>query len=161
MKTSEILNEIEKHIKEQNLEGEKVEAPKSGAKKKDIKKNFIYLILLYLLNILKLPIQIFEKYLKEEILKTIKKDVKLYALTIILIAVLIMFFSVFWLSVSLGVAIYFYGKGYSMLLSVVYSGVFQIISFFVLSTITVFVFKKIKSARAVKKIIHFIDNSED
>ena len=161
MKTSEILNEIEKHIREQNLENEKVEKPKKGVKKKDIKKNFIYLILLYLLNILKLPIRIFEKYLKEEILKVIKKDIKLYALTLVLLAVLVVFFSVFWLSISFLVGVYFYERGYSMLISVLYSGIFQIISFFVLSIITVLVFKKIKSAKTVKKIIHFIDNSED
>jgi ABC-type multidrug transport system fused ATPase/permease subunit len=161
MKTSEILNEIEKHIKEQEQENEKLEDVKDGEKKKDTKKNFMYLVLLFLFNILKLPIQIFEKYLKEEILKAVKKDLKLYFLTIFLLIVLMVFFSVFWLSISFGVGVYFYEKGYSMLISMVYSGVFQILSFLAVSLITLFSFRKIKSVKTVKKIIHFIDDPKD
>jgi len=161
MKTSEILEEIEKHLKEQEREkegSEKMEEAKEGMKKKDTKKNFMYLVLLFLFNILKLPIQIFEKYLKEEILKAVKKDLKLYFLTLCLLVVLAVFFSAFWLTLSFGVGVYFYEKGYSMFTSVLYSGMFQILSFFTVSLAAVFLFRKMRLVKTVKKIIHFIDN---
>ena len=106
----------------------------------------------FFLNILKAPFRIIAKYLKKEIIATIKKDAKLLAFIMGILGVLLVFFSVLWLFISIAVGVYFQEQGHSILVSIVYSIVFQLICFIFLGFIAFISSKKIKSLKMLKNL---------
>ncbi len=101
---------------------------------------------------MKSPFKIIAKYLKNEIIAAIKKDAKLYAIIMGLMGVLFVFFSVLWLFISVAIGVYFNEKGHSILMSIIYSIGFQLISFVFIGAIAFIASKKIKSLKMLKKL---------
>ncbi|OQX97247.1 MAG: hypothetical protein B6I20_13040 [Bacteroidetes bacterium 4572_117] len=152
MDTLEILDKIEEIINRDNLNLTENEKGKDDSIKKSPLKEFMNLILSFFLNILKIPFKLVAKYVTTEIIKAVKKDSKLYAFIMGLMGVMFVFFSVLWLFISVAVGIYFYDKGYSIFISVVYSIIFQVISFSMVGTVAFIASKNIKSLKMFKEI---------
>ncbi len=104
------------------------------------------------MNILKTPFIIIAKFLRDELVDSIKNDVKIYALIIGIMGVLFVFFSVIWLFISVAVGVYFYDKGYSLQLSIIYSIGFQAVCFLLIGLIALIASRNLKSFKILKKI---------
>lgn len=110
------------------------------------------MLLQFFLNIIKSPFKIIAKYLRDEIIIAVKKDAKIYAILMGIMGILFVFFSVMWLFISVAIGVYFFEQGYPILISIIYSIGFQIISFILLSLIAFFALKKLKSIKMLKKL---------
>ncbi len=152
MEVLEILDKIEDIIENQNHETAKDDKNQEEGtqEKKSSVKDVTNLLLSFLLSILKAPFQLVAKYLKNEIISTIKKDARLYALIMGLMGVMFVFFVVLWLFISVIVGVYFYESGKSILISISYSIGFQIISFAIVGIIAFSASKKVKSLKLLK-----------
>lgn len=147
METKEILDRLEKIIKENELSLDSNTESSSNSF-----KEFFFLILSFFLNILNAPFKLVAKYITNEIVKAIKKDAKLYAFIMTLMGVMFIFFSVLWFFISFAVGIYFFEQGNSILLSVLYSIAFQIISFIIVAIIAFVAMKSIKSLKLLIEV---------
>ncbi|MCD4771848.1 MAG: hypothetical protein K8R41_00525 [Bacteroidales bacterium] len=158
MEILEILEKIEEIIKSRDskLSEEKIETELENESeshpKKNIIKDIFYLVLSFILNILKAPFKLIAKYIKDEIFAVIKKDAKLYMFILFFLRVLLMFSSVLWFFISVAVGVYFYEKGHSILISIIYSIGFQLISFIIISLIIYIASRKIKSFKMMKNM---------
>ncbi len=152
MEVLEILDKIEDIIENQSHETAKDDKNQEEGtqEKKSSVKDVTNLLLSFLLSILKAPFQLVAKYLKNEIISTIKKDARLYALIMGLMGVMFVFFVVLWLFISVIVGVYFYESGKSILISISYSIGFQIISFAIVGIIAFSASKKVKSLKLLK-----------
>ncbi len=148
MKSQEILDKIEKIIDNKVDNSDKAKTDSD----KNIVEDIAYLTLQFFLNVVKTPFNIVAKFLKDEIITSIKKDARLYAFVMGIMGVLFVFFSVIWLFISVAVGVYFYEQGYSILISIIYSILFQIVSFILVSLIAFLTSKKLKSLKMIKKI---------
>ncbi len=153
MKSKEIIDKIEKIIDSKVDDSDKIKNDSD----KNIVEDIVYLALQFLLNIIKTPFNIVAKYLRDEVITSIKKDAKLYALVMGIMGVLFVFFSVIWLFISVAVGVYFYEQGSSILISIVYSIIFQIVSFILVGLIAFFTSKKLKSLKIMKKLSKHIN----
>ncbi|RLD21885.1 MAG: hypothetical protein DRI71_08245 [Bacteroidetes bacterium] len=145
MKTTEIINRIEEIIDSENMKSEDSKTESQGQSGNSTIKDILYLILDFFLTILKTPFNFFAKYLKKEIITTIKNDAKIYALIMGIMGVLFVFFSVLWLFISVAIGIYFYESGYSIFMSMMFSIGFQLISFLIVVLVARIASKRIKS----------------
>ena len=68
-----------------------------------------------------------------------------------IMGVLFVFFSVIWLFISVAVGVYYYDKGHTLLISIIYSIGFQLISFIIMSLIAFIASKKLKSLKFLKR----------
>lgn len=154
MEVLEILDRIEDIIKDQNKQS--VESSQhSGSEEKTKESNIktvTNLLLSFLLSILKAPFQLIAKYLKNEIITTVKKDARLYALVMGLMGVMFVFFVVLWLFISVAVGVYFYESGNTILVAIIYSIGFQLISFVLVALIAFFASRNIKSLKMLKSM---------
>jgi len=148
METKEILDRLEKIIKENELSFDE----NNDSSNNNSLKEFFFLILSFFLNILQAPFKLVAKYITNEIVKAVKKDAKLYAFIMALMGVMFVFFSVLWLFISVAVGVYFYDKGNTIFISIIYSLVFQVVSFVVVGIITVISMRSIKSLKLLSKI---------
>jgi hypothetical protein len=153
MKSQEILDKIEKLIDNKIDNSDNVKTDSN----KNIVEDIAYLTLQFILNVIKTPFNVVAKYLKDEIIISIKKDARLYALVMGIMGVLFVFFSVIWLFISVAVGVYFYEQGYSILISIVYSILFQIVSFILVSLIAFVASRKLKSLKIMKKLSKHIN----
>ena len=153
MKSQEILDKIEKIIDNKVDDSDKAKTDSD----KNIVEDIAYLTLQFFLNVVKTPFNIVAKFLKDEIITSIKKDARLYAFVMGIMGVLFVFFSVIWLFISVAVGVYFYEQGYSILISIIYSILFQIMSFILVSLIAFLASKKLKSLKMMKKISKHIN----
>jgi len=124
METNQILDRIEE-ILEKEKEVLKEEDPKTA---KGVAMELVYLVLQFILNLIKAPFRFVAGYVKNEIVSAVKKDAGLMAVISVMIMVLFVFFLIFWLSVSVAVGAYFYENGNTLLISILYSIAFQILS---------------------------------
>lgn len=152
MEIFEILDKIENLIKSEDLKSTENKTETEGQPNENPAKSVFSLVLSFFLNILKAPFKIIAKYLKKEIVATIKKDARLLAFILSIMGVLLVFFSVLWLFISIAVAVYFQEKGHSILMSIIYSVIFQTISFIILGFIAFISSKKIKSLKMLKSL---------
>lgn len=154
MESKEIFNKIEDIInnKTDKSDMDKTEIDSENKSDKNGIKEIIYLLLQIVLNILNAPFKIVAKYLRNEIVEAVKKDAKLYALIMGIMGVLFVVFSVIWLFISIAVGVYFYEQEHSILISIVYSIIFQLISFVAISLIALIASKNLKSLRILKSI---------
>ena len=153
MEILEILDKIEEIIKSKDLEATENRTETEDHPDKNPDKDVIYLVLYFFPNILKAPFKVIAKYFKNEIITAIKKDAKLYAFILGIMGVLVIFFSVLWLFISVAVSVYFQEKGYSILMSTIYSIGFQLISFIFIGLIAFFASRKIKSLKMLKYLL--------
>ena len=155
MKSKEILDRIKNLINSKINKSDEAKTEPENNSDKDIIKNIIYLVVHLFLNILKTPFKIIAKYLRDEIITAVKKDAKLYALIMGIMGVLFVFFYVLWLFISIAVGVYFFEQGHSLLLSIIYSIGFQIISFILISLIALVASKKLKSLKMLNKLKNY------
>ncbi len=148
MRSQEIFDKIEKII-DNKVDGSDKAKTESG---KNVVEDIAYLTLQFFLNIIKTPFNIVARYFKDDIITSIKKDARLYAFIMGIMGVLFVFFSVIWLFISVAIGVYFYEQGYSILISIIYSILFQIVSFILVSLIAFLALKKLKSLKMMKKI---------
>jgi magnesium-transporting ATPase (P-type) len=147
MDTIKILDRIEEILKE---EGErKVE---QGDEVKSTLREFVSLILQFVLSMVKAPFLFISRYLKNEIINSLKKDSKLLAAIFSMLVVLLVFFFVFWLFVSASVGIYFYENGSTMFTSIMYSIAFQAGSSLIIVLVAYISFRKVKSIKLMKSL---------
>jgi hypothetical protein len=151
MELIEILDKIENIIKNESQKSSENKIDSENHTDNNTAKDIIYLILQFFLSILKAPFSIITRYLKNEIITAIKKDAKLYALIMFIMIILFVFFSVLWLFISVAVGVYFQEKGHSILMSIIYSIGFQLISIIFISSIAFIASKKLKSLKMLKK----------
>ena len=152
MKTKEIFRRIEEILSHEvkNTSSQEVDTENNSTQNRF--KEVGFLTLQIFLNILKAPFNIIAKYLRDEILNTIKKDAKIFALIFGIMIVLFVFFSVIWLFISFAVGLYFYENGYSLFISIIFSIIFQIISFILIALSALFASKKIKTVKVLKQL---------
>ncbi len=156
MKSKDILNRIENLIDDKfnNSDDSKIEAKTEIENKSDKTefKEILHLLMQLFLNVLKAPFQIVAKYLRDEVITAVKKDVKLYMLIMGIMGVLFIFFSVIWLFISVAVGVYFYDEGHTIFISIIYSIGFQLISFILITLIALIASRKLKSLKIMKKL---------
>lgn len=156
MKSKEIFDRIENIIDDNiNRPDNSITEEKTEDESKYDKtqfKDILYLLTQLFLNILKAPFKIVAKYLRDEIITAVKNDTKIYMLIMFIMGVLFVFFSVIWLFISIAVGFYFYDKGYTILLSIIYSIGFQLVSFVLVGLIALIASRKLKSLKVMKKL---------
>ena len=121
---------------------------------KNTLKSIILSVLEYIINIIKLPFTVFAKFFTKEIIKAIKKDVKTYVFLLSLLVIMTIFLSVMWLFIVTSVGVYFYENGNTVLESLGFSLLFQLISFLVFGLILYFTSKKLRSLKLLKNILN-------
>jgi hypothetical protein len=151
MEINEIISRIESIIKSEDQKSSPKEDEQQGEVTNGIKDIFI-LLLNFLLSIIKAPFDLIAKYLKNEIITAIKKDTKLYALIMGIMGVMFVLFSVLWLFISVAIGVYYFENGYSILTSILYSIVFQLISFTIVGLVAFIASTQIKSLKMLKKM---------
>ncbi len=156
MKSKEIFNRIENIINNNVNKSDNAkidnEAENETKYDKNEFKDILYLLMQLFLNILKAPFKIVAKYLRDEIIIAVKKDAKIYMLIMGIMGVLFVIFSVIWLFISVAVGIYCYDKGHTILISIIYSIGFQLVSFILISLIALIASKKLNSLKVLKKL---------
>jgi hypothetical protein len=151
MEINEIINRIESIIKSEDQKSSPKVDEQQSEESNGVKDIFI-LLLNFLLSIIKGPFNLIAKYLKNEIINTIKKDTKLYALIMGIMGVMFVFFSVLWLFISVAIGVYYFENGNSILTSILYSIIFQVISFTFVGLVAFVASTQIKSLKMLKKI---------
>ncbi len=150
MESKEILDKIEDIISKQvdDLDNASTDSDKSTL------KSIGYLMFQFFLKIIKAPFNFANNYIKGEIIKSIKKDAKLYALIMITVGILFIFFAVIWLFIAIAISAYFYEKGHTLFNAIVYSIGIQLIAFIGIGLTALIASKKIKSLQLMKKIFN-------
>ena len=151
MHTSEYLDKLEKIIRDINMKLSNTGSGESGHDLNPVKE-ILKLFFSIFLDIIKAPLIIVTRFVKNEFIKSMKKDAQLYAVVMGLMGVLFVFFSVLWLFVSVAAGIYFYDIGYSVFISVIFSIVFQFVSFIFIALIIYILSRKIKSLKMMKSL---------
>ena len=136
-------------------EEHKSEAQESHEPKSNTLKGIMSSVLEYIVTIIKLPFKVFAKFFTREIIKAVKKDIKTYVFLTMLLFCMAILASFIWLFIAVAVGIYFYELGNTMLLSIGYSLLFQLISMMVLGLILYFTSKKLRSLKLIKSILSF------
>ncbi len=155
MKSNEIIERIEKLIDNKIHESDEVKTEKESKSNKSIIGDIKYLVLQFFINILKAPFRITANILWQKLITTIKNDAKLYALIMAVMVALFVFLSVLWLFISIAVGVYFFEKGHSMSISIIYSIGFQILSIITISLIAYLASKNIKSLALITKLTSY------
>ena len=137
MKSKEIVKELNSLIENNN---------------DNYNEDFIKKSILFLLNIIKTPFEYLTRISKKEILKAIKKDIKLLVLIGLIIGALAIFILILWFSISVLIGTYFYEQGYSLFNSVLFSVLFQITCVIAVLLIAFIASKQLKSYKIIKKV---------
>jgi len=151
MNFDDYMNRIEKMVRNINQPSFSNESEKNNSTN-DSLKELVSLLITFFMDIIKFPLKVIANIIRKEIIYTIRKDAKLYALIMGLMVVLFIFFSVLWLFVSTAVGVYFYENGSSILKSIMYSVLFQMVSFIILGTVAYIASGKIESLKMLKKL---------
>ena len=120
--------------------------------KPSIFKEYLGLLFSVVIDIVKAPLKLLANFFKKELLVAIKRDTKLYAVIMGIMGVLFIFFTIMWFFISVAVGMYFYQQGDSMLISTLYSIIFQLSSIIIVASIAFFASKKIKSLKMLKDL---------
>ena len=99
------------------------EEKKAGEQEKD--SGFAGGIWNFMTSILGFPFRLLLKYLRRELTSAVKHDMKIYFLLAGIAGMMFIFVVILWLTVALAVGSYFYEKGYSFFVSVLFSLAFQ------------------------------------
>jgi hypothetical protein len=159
MKQLEILNEIEKILKDafnssttnkatndENL----IEEKSKKSRKKGPVKAIANLIISFFMSVVKAPFQLIQVYIKNEIVAVIKKEIKSYFIVILLFCVLFTILVAFWVAISLAIGVYCVNEGLSLLTSIFYVIGFQLIAFLIVGFFIFRFSRKIKSLKLLR-----------
>ena len=134
-------------------EEHKTEAQEHQEPKSNTLKSILRSVLDYIVSIIKLPFTVFAKFFTREIIKAIKKDIKTYIFLTILLFCMVIIASFIWLFLSIALGVYFYEIGNSILISIGYSLLFQLISFIIIGLTLYLTSKKLRSLKLIKSIL--------
>ena len=152
MKTEEFIEKIENIINENKAEQTKASEKQNGNREKNnLIMELLLLILSFVLDVLKSPFKLIATYVKNELFKAVKNDVMIYAVLLVMMGVLFVFFSVLWLSLSVAVSVYYYEHGKTMLHAIFYSLAFQGGFFAIISLIAWILKTKLNSLKVLRK----------
>ncbi len=152
MESKEILDRIEVILDSKASQADDTKTESAEQTDSKTIKDVLYLALQFILNIFKAPFKIIARYLRDEIITAVKKDAKIYSLILGIMGVLFIFFSVLWLFISVAVGVFFYDEGYSILVSISYSIIFQIVSFILIAMIAFIASRNLSSIKMIKKV---------
>jgi hypothetical protein len=153
MELPEILDKLEEIIKERESEStEENEIEQEEPSARSTLKELVLLIFSFLLNIIKAPYRVVARYLKNEIVLAIKKDAKLYGAILAMFGILFLLFTVLWLFISIAVGAYFYDRGESLFISVMYSLGFQAACIVLVALIAFISSRNIRSIKLIKSL---------
>ncbi len=134
-------------------EEHKTEAQENQEPKSNTLKGIMRSVLDYIVSIIKLPFTVFAKFFTREIIKAIKKDIKTYIFLTILLFCMVIIASFIWLFLSIALGVYFYEIGNTILKSIGYSLLFQLISFIIIGLTLYLTSKKLRSLKLIKSIL--------
>lgn len=149
MEPAEILTRIEEILAKEK------EALKSDEKEQssgDMLKEIFLLLFQFVISLLKAPFRFVAGYVKNELVSAVKKDSKLMAFISAMLMVLLIFFFVLWISISVAVGAYFYDNGSTVFVSVLYSIGFQTISFLLVALLAYLFFRNLKTLKIYKSL---------
>jgi len=152
MEIIETLNKIDSILKKEEKEISSNESNTETKQDSNSAKEVLILAAQFLLGVLRAPFDMIASYLKNEIIKSVKNDAKLYMVIMGIMGVMFVFFSVLWLFISIAIGVYFYQNGHSMLVSILYSIGFQLASFTLAGIIAFIASTRIKSLKLLKKL---------
>ena len=151
MKTDDILDRVEVIVNQELERSKLLVSDSEGSTEKKSVYEVLNLLLLYVVRTVKTPLKLVSKFIKEEILPSMEKDFKLYLLIMGSLMLLVLFFGVIWISISITVGVFFFDSGYSVLDSVLFSLGFQFLSFLILSLVAFVASRNIKSLQMLKR----------
>jgi len=151
MKPLDIIERMETIIKTK-LQDHAENKEENEDNRKNALQEIFYLLLSFFLDLLKTPFKLMAKFLWKESVNAMKKDAALYAFIMGLMGVLFVFFATLWLFVSVGVGVYFYEKGHTLLTSVFYSVIFQSAGFLVVAFVAWMATRRIRSLKMMKRV---------
>ncbi|MBB3187173.1 hypothetical protein [Microbacter margulisiae] len=122
------------------------------ARKKYSFRSVMSLLFSFVIDAIKIPFLWTARFLKQELIHAIKKDLQNMALIGLLLIILLIFFAVLWFSVSVLIGVFFYEKGNALLLSVLYVVIFQLFSMMAVGLSIYFIAKKRHAASMIHKI---------
>lgn len=111
----------------------------------------------FLTTLLGFPFRLLLKYLRRELTSSIKHDLKIYFLLAGIAGMMFIFVVILWLTVALAVGAYFYGKGYSFFLSVLFSLAFQGIVILLWVVVARIAAGRRKTAQMIREFREMID----
>jgi len=149
MELTEILGKIESMIKEENKKFESNNYLSKTDGNPNASRNILHLVILYLLKLFKSP---FSKEFFSNLIKVTKKDARLYAMIMGILGILFIFFAILWFFISTVIGFYFYEKGNTLFISILYSIGFQMIFFMLMILISYLGSKRITSLKMVKSL---------
>jgi hypothetical protein len=150
MELTEILDRLERLL---TVESDRLKNDKEDVGYAGFVKEALILVFQLLITLLKPPFRFVAGYVKNEVFYAVKRDSRLMAVIAVMLLVLLVFFVVFWMSLSVAAGVYFYEKGNTLFVSVLYSLVFQFISSIITALIAYFSFRKLKSFKVYKSIL--------
>jgi len=150
MELTEILDRLEGLL---TVESDRLKNDKEDIGYAGFVKEALILVFQLLIALLKTPFRFVAGYVKNEVFYAVKRDSRLMAVIAVMLLVLLVFFVVFWMSLSVAAGVYFYEKGNTLFVSVLYSLVFQFVSSIITALIAYFSFRKLKSFKVYKSIL--------
>ena len=118
-------------------------------------KNMFSLFLRLVFNTARAPFKIIGKFLRDEFILAVKKDMKIYFFVMLILAVTFIVFAIMWLFISIVIGVYFYEQGDSVVLSLAYSLIFQFVSLILFLTIAYIASKKLKSLEFIDRLGYY------
>jgi bacteriorhodopsin len=157
MKQVEILSEIEKVLKDSfstSAETEEFDETSKGKRKKKRKKGPVKaifdLLVSFFISVIQSPFQLIHQFIKNELVKIVRKELKSYFILIILFGVLFTIFIVLWFLISLAIGIYFQENGFTFFHSILLVIAFQIIVFAIVSIVIYKMAGKLRSLKLLR-----------
>lgn len=150
MELTEILDRLENLL---NAERDRLKNDKEDAGSEGFVKEALILVFQFLIAVLKTPFRFVAGFVKNEVFYAVKRDSRLMAVIAVMLMMLLIFFVVFWFSLSVAAGVYFYEKGNTLFVSVLYSLVFQFVSSIITALIAYFSFRKLKLFKVYRSIL--------
>ncbi|MGC9150791.1 MAG: hypothetical protein ACP5F6_03390 [Microbacter sp.] len=161
MKLSELINQLEMLFlttestttkEKESPHTEENDTDQMHTSVKDRIKKALSLLFTFLVDLIKMPFLWFFNYFKEEVVTAIKKDIRTMLGMAAIMSILYLFLLILWFSVSVFVGVLFYEKGFSIISSIFFSIVFQLIIIILLSIVLYSLSKKQHTRKMLKKL---------
>ena len=81
----------------------------------------------WLTDLLSFPVRLLLKYFRRELSAAVRHDLRIYMLLAGIAGMMFIFVVVLWLTLSIAVGVFFYEKGFTLLIAVLFSLAFQVV----------------------------------
>ena len=152
MQIEELIKRIENIVKENDFSSKDLVKIKDKDSLSQQMQEVMFLGVLLMLEILKTPLRFVIQIFNKNWFSTLKKDAKYFGAIMMSLFILLIFFIVLWLTITVSVGIYFFEQvGYSMFVSISLSIAFQLLSMLLIGVGVYMFYSKIKLFKIVKK----------